>query len=117
MMKSKYCKFSHPIITDEIKDSVNRQLFEDISIYDNGGIYERLESTFKEIFDVENAIAVNSGTTALFSMFYGAGIGRGDEVIVPSYTFFATCSPLHQLGAELKFADCGDNGNVDPKSV
>ncbi|MBQ0214038.1 DegT/DnrJ/EryC1/StrS family aminotransferase [Proteus vulgaris] len=31
--------------------------------------------------------------------------------------FFATCAPLHQLGAELKFADCGDNGNVDPKAV
>lgn len=116
-MKSTYSKFTHPIITKEISESVNRQLLEDISIYDNGGIYERLESAFKKAFGVENAIAVNSGTTALFSMFYGAGIGRGDEVIVPSYTFFATCAPLHQLGAELKFADCGDNGNVDPRSV
>ncbi|OOE96274.1 hypothetical protein BZG78_14235 [Salinivibrio sp. MA351] len=100
-----------------MKDSVQSQLLEDISIYDNGGIYERLEGEFKKKFNVENAIAVNSGTTALFSMFYGAGIAHGDEVIVPSYTFFATCAPLHQLGAELKFADCGDNGNIDPKAV
>lgn len=116
-MNSQYSKFSHPKISNEIKDSVQNQLIEDISIYDNGGIYERLEGEFKKKFNVENAIAVNSGTTALFSMFYGAGIAHGDEVIVPSYTFFATCTPLHQLGAELKFADCGDNGNVDPKAV
>ncbi|MDC9582844.1 aminotransferase class V-fold PLP-dependent enzyme [Xenorhabdus sp. PR6a] len=116
-MNSNYSKFSHPKISDEIKSSVQSQLLEDISIYDNGGIYERLEGEFKKKFSVENAIAVNSGTTALFSMFYGAGISKGDEVIVPGYTFFATCAPLHQLGAELKFADCGDNGNVDPKAV
>jgi len=116
-MNSKYSIFSHPKISDEIKNSVHNQLVDNISIYDNGGIYERLEGEFKKKFHVENAIAVNSGTTALFSMYYGAGIVHGDEVIVPSYTFFATCSPLHQLGAELKFADCGDNGNVDPKAV
>lgn len=116
-MNDKYLKFSHPKISKEIKNSVQNQLLEDISIYDNGGIYERLEGEFKKIFNVKNAIAVNSGTTALFSMFYGAGITMGDEVIVPSYTFFATCAPLHQLGAELKFADCGDNGNIDPKAV
>ncbi|WP_342601538.1 aminotransferase class V-fold PLP-dependent enzyme [Proteus terrae] len=116
-MNSNYSKFLHPQISDEIKESVQNQLIEDISIYDNGGIYERVENEFKKKFNVENAVAVNSGTTALFSMFYGAGITHGDEVIVPSYTFFATCAPLHQLGAELKFADCGDNGNVDPKAV
>ncbi|RAW90255.1 aminotransferase class V-fold PLP-dependent enzyme [Photorhabdus laumondii] len=86
-------------------------------MYDNGGIYQKLEDKFKSIFNVENALAVNSGTTALFSMYYGADIGIGDEVIVPSYTFFATCSPLYQLGAELKFADCTDNGNICPKAV
>lgn len=112
-----YNKFTHPKIDDEIIASVLHQLHEDISIYDNGGIYSRLEGRFKQIFNVENAIAVNSGTTALFSMFYGAGIGLGDEVIVPSYTFFATCSPLHQLGAEIKFADCTENGNICPVSV
>ncbi|UDN37211.1 DegT/DnrJ/EryC1/StrS family aminotransferase [Proteus sp. NMG38-2] len=39
------------------------------------------------------------------------------QSILTIYTFFATCAPLHQLGAELKFADCGDNGNVDLKAV
>lgn len=116
-MCSKFSRFSHPKITENIKKSVQNQLLEAISIYDNGGIYERLEGEFKKKFNVKNAIAVNSGTTALFSMFYGAGITQGDEVIVPSYTFFATCSPLHQLGAQLRFADCLDNGNVDPKAV
>ncbi|MXP68016.1 DegT/DnrJ/EryC1/StrS aminotransferase family protein [Pantoea sp. Aalb] len=116
-MNLKQLKFSHPKITDEIKNSVQNQLLENISIYDNGGIYEKLENEFKKKFQVKNAIAVNSGTTALFSMFYGAGITKGDEIIVPSYTFFATCSPLHQLGAELKFADCSDNGNINPNAV
>ncbi|CAJ0993614.1 DegT/DnrJ/EryC1/StrS aminotransferase family protein [Pantoea sp. Nvir] len=116
-MNVKYSKFIHPKITNEICSSVQTQLMEEISIYDDSGIYERLERKFKEKFNVQNAIAVNSGTTALFSMFYGAGITHGDEVIVPSYTFFATCAPLHQLGAELKFADCGDNGNIDPQAV
>ncbi|MXP56789.1 DegT/DnrJ/EryC1/StrS aminotransferase family protein [Pantoea sp. Mhis] len=116
-MKSRYSKFCHPKINENIKNSVLNQLLENISIYDNGGIYERLEYEFKKKFYLKNAIAVNSGTTALFSMFYGSGITQGDEVIVPSYTFFATCAPLHQLGAELKFADCKDNGNIDPEKV
>lgn len=92
-MNSNYSKFLHPKISDEIKESVQNQLIEDISIYDNGGIYERVENEFKKKFNVENAVAVNSGTTALFSMFYGAGITHGDEVIVPSYTFCNLCAP------------------------
>ena len=112
-----YTRFKHPQIDETLVSSVTAQLQEAISIYDNGGAYARVEGMFKRIFGVEHALAVNSGTTALLSMFYGAGLGPGDEVIVPSYTFFATCSPLIQLGARLRFADCGDNGNVDPASV
>lgn len=93
-MNSNYSKFLHPQISDEIKESVQNQLIEDISIYDNGGIYERVENEFKRKFNVENAVAVNSGTTALFSMFYGAGITHGDEVIVPSYTFLQLVRPF-----------------------
>jgi perosamine synthetase len=115
-MKS-YARFKHPQIDEAVLSSVAAQLHEAISIYDNGGAYARVEGLFKQIFGVENALAVNSGTTALLSMFYGAGIGPGDEVVVPSYTFFATCSPLLQLGARLRFADCTDNGNIDPDRV
>jgi dTDP-4-amino-4,6-dideoxygalactose transaminase/8-oxo-dGTP pyrophosphatase MutT (NUDIX family) len=109
--------YEHPIISDEVVDSVTRQLFDDISLYDNGGIYREVEDALKELFQVPYGLTVCNGTSALFSMYYGAGIGHGDEVIVPAYTFFATASPLFLLGAVPVLVDCDESGNIDPEQV
>ncbi|MCA9356941.1 aminotransferase class I/II-fold pyridoxal phosphate-dependent enzyme [Candidatus Nomurabacteria bacterium] len=109
--------YQHPAISQEIVDSVGKQLREDISIYDNGGIFKEVENGLKQLFELEHAVVCCNGTSALYSMYYGAGITHGDEVIVPAYTFFATASPLFLLGAIPILADCDESGNIDPKSV
>lgn len=110
-------KYRHPIISDEVAHSVTRQLFENISVYDNGDIYREVEEALKQLFQVPYGISVCNGTSALFSMYYGAGVGHGDEVIVPAYTFFATASPLFLLGAVPVLVDCDESGNIDPEKV
>ncbi len=60
---------------------------------------------FADYIGVKHAIAMNTGTQALELMLRGAGIGRGDEVIVPPYTFAATISAVAYVGAVPVFAD------------
>src|SRR5215510_4181249 len=68
------------------------------------------EAAFAEYTGGRACIAVNSGTAALQLSLMAAGIGAGDEVIVPSFTFFATAEAVSVLGATPVFVD------VDPVS-
>jgi perosamine synthetase len=54
---------------------------------------------------------MNSGTAAIHSAYFAAGIGPGDEVIVPSYTFFASVAPMLPLGGIPIFCE------IDPASL
>jgi perosamine synthetase len=63
-------------------------------------------------------IAVNSGTSALHLMLLAAGIGAGDEVIVPSFTFAATANAVAMTGATPVFADIDSQTYcLDPAAV
>jgi perosamine synthetase len=109
--------FVHPQLTCKLIDAVSRQVRDQISIYDNGGIYAILENCFRSLSGCEYVLSVNSGTSALLSAFYGLRLGPGDEVIVPAYTFFATATPLLALGATPVLADCDETGSLDPEQV
>ena len=60
---------------------------------------------FAEYIGAKHAIAINTGTQALELMLRGANIGRGDDVIVPPYSFAATISAVAYVGAMPVFAD------------
>jgi perosamine synthetase len=68
------------------------------------------EQAFAKYCGVSSGVAVNSGTAALHAVLIALGIGPGDEVIVPAFTFFATASSVCMAGARPVFAD------VDPKT-
>jgi len=63
------------------------------------------ESEFAGFVGARHAIAVSNGTTALHAALLGCGIGAGDEVIVPSFTFIATATAVSICGARPVFAD------------
>ena len=64
-----------------------------------------LEEAFSALVDGRECVAVNSGTSALHMALLAHGIGPGDEVIVPSFTFAATANSVRLAGAEPVFAD------------
>ena len=106
-------KFVHPKITSSLINTVTKQLKDTISIYDNSNIFKTFESNFKNYLHSNYALVTSSGTAAIWSLYDAIGLKKGDEVICPIYTFFATVSPILQTGAVPVFVDCDENGNID----
>jgi dTDP-4-amino-4,6-dideoxygalactose transaminase len=78
---------------------------------------EALESELAEFTGARHAVGVNSGTDALHLPLVACGIGPGDEVIIPGFTFFATGEAVSYTGAVPVFADVDpETFNIDPAS-
>jgi len=91
--------FTWPPITGSSAQAVLRQLKESISIPDRSGIIARLENALCAYTGSKHTVLTSSGTAALHSVYAACGIGPGDEVIVPAYTFFATATPRTSRGS------------------
>jgi dTDP-4-amino-4,6-dideoxygalactose transaminase len=78
-----------------------------------------LEKALADHLGVAHAVAVSSGTAALHLALSAAGLGPGDEVIVPAYTFVATVNAILYCGAEPVFADIRglQEPTIDPAEV
>lgn len=68
-----------------------------------------LEKRLAEYFHSEKVVCLNSGTAAEELTFHLLGIGEGDEVIVPAYTYSASASAAIHAGATVRFIDCQEN--------
>jgi len=73
-----------------------------------GETVERLEADFAAFTGAKHAVALSSGTAALHLAVIAAGIGPGDEVIVPSLSFVASSNAILYAGARPVFADITD---------
>jgi dTDP-4-amino-4,6-dideoxygalactose transaminase len=84
----------------------------------NGPAVAKFESEMAAYCGARHAIGCASGSDALLLSLLAIGVGPGDEVIVPSFTFFATASAVWRLGAKPVFADIRpDTFNLDPADV
>ena len=79
---------------------------------------DAFEREFAERVGVAHAVALSSGTAALHLALLSAGVGPGDDVLVPSFTFVATANAVRYLGARPVFVDSSaSTWNIDPDLV
>src|SRR5436190_5128851 len=77
----------------------------------DGEVTQRLEREIASLLQVKHAVAVTSGTTALYLSLKALGVGPGDEVIVPDITFIATANAVTMTGAKPVLTD------IDPDTL
>ena len=76
-----------------------------------------LEDAFAAVTGVKHAAAVSSGSGALMCALAGLGVGPGDEVIVPAYTWIASASAVVAMGAVPILAEVDESLTLDPTDV
>jgi dTDP-4-amino-4,6-dideoxygalactose transaminase len=76
-----------------------------------------LEEETARLAGVEKALGCNSATSALMLVLHWYGVGRGDEVIVPAYTYCATALAVMHVGATPVMVDVGEDFNMDMVKV
>src|ERR1700690_1255273 len=92
-----------PVLGAEEREEVLRVM--DSGFITEGKKTRALESELAKYFGVPHALVVNNATAALTIALLGLGIGHGDEVIVPDFTFIATANAVSLCGATPIFAD------------
>ena len=106
-------KRQYETIKDEIIESLKRVC--DSGAFVLGPDVKTLEQNLARYSQTEHAIACASGSDALLLALMAVEVGPGDEVLVPSFTFFATASAISRLGATPVFVDIDPiSFNLDP---
>jgi dTDP-4-amino-4,6-dideoxygalactose transaminase len=99
-------------LNDELTAAFQRTL--DSGHFILGAAVEEFETAAARFLAVKHALTVSSGTDAILLALMALGIGPGDEVICPSFTFFATAGCIARAGATPVFADVyADTFNID----
>lgn len=81
------------------------------------GSIETLETRFRELIGTRFAVAMCNATSAIHATLLAAEVKRGDEVIVPAYTWGGSISGILQIGAIPVFADIDKTLTLDPQDV
>lgn len=95
-------------IKQDIDNAISNVL--ESGAYINGPQVRQFEEHIEEFLNVKHAIGVASGSDALLLSLHALGIGKGDKVIVPTFTFFATASAVTRMGATPIFV------GIDPET-
>jgi len=106
----------YDVLRDEIQAAIREVC--DSGRFVLGPDVSALEDELAKVLDVPHVIGCASGSDALLLALMAVGVGPGDEVLLPSYTFFATASAVTRLGAVPIFADIDpETFIVDPADV
>ena len=108
-MREMIC-INKPLTGDEEAQAVIQVLKSGLLTVQGGGPFtSQFERKFAEFIGVKYAISVNNGTAALHSALLAIGVGPGDQVILPSFSFVATAEAVALTGAKPVFADIDPN--------
>tara|TARA_Y100001960_G_C14694541_1_gene838294 strand:+ start:262 stop:1359 length:1098 start_codon:yes stop_codon:yes gene_type:complete len=112
MIKMYDFKNQYKSIKEQIDNSIQSVL--DDSAFSSGKYIQNFESKFSNYIGSKYCVAVNNGTSALHAALLALDIKFGDEVLVPSFSFFATCESVSLIGAAPVFVDSDyQNFNLD----
>lgn len=102
-----------------IKDELDAAYFEVMTKGDliDRGQLKSFEKNLAAFVGTKYAVGLNSGYDALHMSLRAAGIGPGDEVIVPAHTFVATASAVVNVGAKPVLVDVGKDFNIDTTKI
>lgn len=109
-------KKQHAKIGRELRRALTQAL--DSGAFILGPEVRAFESEFARALKAPHAIGVSNGTDALRIALAAAGVGAGDEVVIPSFSFIATATAVSALGARPRFADIDPQTlTISPKSI
>lgn len=107
--------FSPPYVDDDVKKEVLESL--DSGWITTGPKVKALESEVAKYCGIENVLGVNSATSGLMLVLHWFGVGKDDEVIIPSYTYVATALVVMHLGAKPVMVDVEDDFNISVSNI
>ncbi len=107
--------FGWPIITEEDEAAALDVIRN--NKYSGTDITEKFQDEFAEYQGRKYALAFCNGTAALLASYFALGLGMGDEVIVPTKTYWATASIAQNLGISVVFANVDENLSIDPDDI
>jgi dTDP-4-amino-4,6-dideoxygalactose transaminase len=107
--------FSPPFINEDVVEEVNNTL--QSGWITSGPKVKELESTLASQIGTSHVICVNSWSSGAMLLLKWLGIGAGDEVIIPAYTYCATALSVIHCGATPVIVDVKDDFTIDPEKV
>ena len=120
-ISDKKMSIRHNYLSEQFKDSkkifksINKTVkFNDFTL---GRYVDLFEKEFCKHQKVKYAVGVGSGTDAIFLSLKALGIKEGDEVITPTYSFYATAGAIATTGAKPVFVDVKDDLNIDENKI
>ena len=112
----KFIPLASPNITEREIEAVSEVLRSGMLV--QGENVNALEDEIAGYLNVKNAVAVSNGTATLHLALVAAGIGAGDEVIVPAFSYVATANVVEIVGAKCIFVDIEpDTFNIDVSRI
>ena len=117
----KKMKIKHNYLSEQFQNSKKIfRLIEDTVKFNDftlGRYVDLFEKEFCKYQKVKYSIGVGSGTDAIFLSLKALGIKEGDEVITPTYSFYATAGAIATAGAKPVFVDIKDDLNIDEEKI
>lgn len=83
----------------------------------DGRLIKETEQNFAKFIGAKRSILVNSGTAALHTAYLALGIGPGDEIICPAFTYYSTSNMVLAVGAKPIFVDIKSNYLIDVSQI